>query len=79
MVLTKTDLLGPDDDPPVLDAPEAWGVFTISSVARKGLPTLLEALWSRIREVIEAEEAGGATGGAADKALDEDDEDWGTF
>ena len=58
VVLTKTDLLGPEDDPPVLDAPEAWGVFTVSSVARTGLPGLLEALWMRVREVIDAEATG---------------------
>jgi hypothetical protein len=49
-----------------LDAPEAWGVFTVSSVARTGLSGLLEALWLRIREVIDTETTG--TG----------DEDWDT-
>ena len=53
LVLTKTDLLGPGEDPPVLDAPEAWGVFTVSSVARTGLQALLEGLWAKVREVIE--------------------------
>lgn len=65
LVLTKSDLLGPDDAPPVVDAPEAWGVFTVSSVARTGLPALLEALWANI-------------GLAADvDPPDADDEDWG--
>ena len=58
LVLTKTDLLGPEEDPPELDAPEAWGVFNVSSVARKGLDALLEALWLRIREAVEEEDAG---------------------
>ena len=66
VVLTKTDLLGPGDDPPPLDAPEAWGVFVVSSVARTGLSDLLEALWGRVREVID-EEAGGV-----------EEEDWDT-
>ena len=60
VVLTKTDLLGPEEDTPVLDAPEAWGVYPVSAVARTGLPALLEALWLRIREVIDAEAAGEA-------------------
>ena len=34
-----------------VDAPDAWGVFAISSVARRGLPELLEALWERSRAV----------------------------
>ena len=58
VILTKTDLLGPGDDPPALDAPEAWGVFGVSSVARTGLSDLLEALWVRLREVIDEEAAG---------------------
>ncbi len=61
LVLTKSDLLGPKDDPPVLDAPDAWGVFTVSSVARKDLSPLLESLWSKIREVVDAEATGEAT------------------
>ena len=61
LVLTKSDLLGPKDDPPVLDAPDAWGEFTVSSVARKDLSSLLESLWSKIREVVDAEATGEAT------------------
>ena len=55
VVLTKADLLPADGDIPRIVAPDAWGSFTISSVARKGLPELLEALWERSR-AIEAEE-----------------------
>ncbi|MHC4924810.1 MAG: GTPase ObgE [Planctomycetota bacterium] len=57
VVLTKSDLLAPDAAPPVIDAPKAWGTHVISSVARRGLPELLEGLWSRSRAV-EAEEKG---------------------
>jgi GTP-binding protein len=57
LVLTKADLLGPDDPGPVVAAPEAWGTFTVSSVAHQGLAPLLEALWARTREVVR-EEAG---------------------
>jgi GTPase len=49
VLLTKTDLLGPDDPTPVVRASEAWGVFALSSVARSGLEPVLEALWNRVR------------------------------
>ena len=55
LVLTKTDLLPPDAEPPTVDAPEAWGVFAVSAVARQALTPLLEALWARTREVIREE------------------------
>jgi GTP-binding protein len=57
LVLSKTDLLGPDAALPELDAPEAWGVFSISAVARKGLPLLLESLFAQTR--MEEEKSGG--------------------
>lgn len=57
LVLTKTDLLPPGEAPPEVEAPEAWGVFAVSSVARQALGPLLEALWARVRAVIR-EEAG---------------------
>jgi GTP-binding protein len=63
VVLTKTDLLG-DEPLPEVAAPEAFGVFAVSSVARAGIPELLEALWERSRAV-EREEKG-----------DEDEEWW---
>ncbi len=53
VVLTKTDLLHPEDPLPEVDAPEAWGVLPVSAVARKGLHLLLEGLWARIREEVE--------------------------
>ena len=65
VVLTKTDLLGPDDALPSLEAPDAFGVFSISAVARRGLPELLEALWERSRAVERAEKG-------------EDEEEWWT-
>jgi GTPase len=55
VVLTKTDLLGPDDPAPAIDAPDAWGQFRISAVARRGLDEVLEALWSRVRTVVAEE------------------------
>jgi GTP-binding protein len=55
VVITKTDLLPPDMSPPVIEAPEAWGQFVVSAVARRGLDQLLEDLWTRIRHEIDAE------------------------
>lgn len=57
VLLTKLDLLGPDAAVPVLDAPEAWGVFEVSAATRRGLAELLEALWRHVRGVV-AEEQG---------------------
>ena len=65
VVLTKSDLLPPDEALPEISAPRAWGIYAVSSVARKGLGELLEGLWGRSRAV-EAEEKG------------EDPEEWWT-
>jgi GTP-binding protein len=56
VVLTKADLLGPEDEPPSVDAPEAWATFLISSVAQSGVSDLMEGLWERTREAILEEE-----------------------
>ncbi|MEE2898702.1 MAG: GTPase ObgE [Gemmatimonadota bacterium] len=45
VMLTKTDLLPPDEALPELEAPDAWGVFGVSSVAHRGLDEVLSALW----------------------------------
>src|SRR5688572_23688460 len=55
ILITKMDMLGPDDEPPRVDAPDAWGQFAISAVAHQGLPDVLEAMWQRVRDVIEDE------------------------
>ncbi len=55
VVITKTDLLGPDGDAPSVTAPAAWGVFAVSSVARRGIGELLEGLWEKSRAVVRAE------------------------
>ena len=47
VVFTKMDLLG-DEDPPPLEAPEAFGIYAISAAGRTGLDTLLAAWWSRL-------------------------------
>ncbi len=56
--LSKTDLLGPDDPLPALDAPEALGVVPFSSVARTELQPLLERLWEASRAVVAEEREG---------------------
>ena len=47
VVFTKMDLLG-DDDPPPIDAPDAFGIFAISAAGRTGLDPLLAAWWRRL-------------------------------
>ena len=54
LVLTKTDLFGPEASLPPVTAPDAWGVFTVSAATRQGLAPLLEALWAQTREVASA-------------------------
>lgn len=63
VVVTKTDLLSPEDPLPELSVMDAWGVFFISSVARKGLSELLEGLYAQTRMEVE-------------KEGDEEGEDW---
>jgi GTP-binding protein len=53
VVFTKMDLLG-EDEPPPIDAPEAFGVFAISAAARNGLEPLLAAWWSRLLDLKKA-------------------------
>lgn len=50
VLLTKLDLLPPDEREPTLHAPDAWAAFPLSSVTREGVPEALEALWARVQE-----------------------------
>ncbi len=54
VVITKADVLADDMSPPRIAAPAAWGQFVISAVARRGLDQLLEDLWTRVRQEIDA-------------------------
>ena len=47
VVFTKMDLMGDLEAPPI-EAPQAFGVFTVSAAGRLGLDTLLAAWWSRL-------------------------------
>jgi GTP-binding protein len=55
VMLTRADLLGPDTEPPTIDAAGAWGTFVVSSVAGIGLTEVLEALWTEVRKTVHAE------------------------
>ena len=50
VIISKTDLLPPDTAPPRIDAPDAWGHFAVSAVARRDLDPLLEELWNAVRK-----------------------------
>src|SRR5204863_689370 len=50
VVFTKMDLLGEDEAPPI-DAPDAFGVFAISSAARLGLDALLAVWWKQVLDL----------------------------
>jgi GTP-binding protein len=54
-VVTKADLVPPADRQVRLQAPDAWGVFVISSATGEGLDALKEALWTRVRSEKEKE------------------------
>ena len=51
VVLTKRDLLAADDEMPVVEAPDALKVVTISSAAGQGLEELKEMLWKIVQDV----------------------------
>ena len=55
VVLTKTDLLPPEASLPNVTVTDAWGVFFISAVAKRGLTPLLEGLYAKTREEVERE------------------------
>lgn len=55
VVVTKTDLLPPEVSLPNVTVTDAWGVFFISAVARRGLTPLLEGLYAKTREEVERE------------------------
>jgi GTP-binding protein len=58
VLITKTDLLPADATLPRVDAPDAWGQFAISAVARRGLAELLEALWAHVQDADEEDKSG---------------------
>ena len=59
VVFSKMDLLG-EDQPPPIDAPDAFGVFAISAAARQGLDGLISAWWTQLLEMRKADERAAA-------------------
>ena len=55
VLLTKADLVPAGEEPPALEAPDAWGVFLISGVTGQGAAELKEALWRVVRDAVSAE------------------------
>src|SRR5215212_9018216 len=53
VVFTKMDLLGEDEAPPI-EAPDAFGIFTISAAARTGLDALKDAWWRELLKMRKA-------------------------
>ncbi len=58
VVFTKMDLLADEESPPI-EAPHAFGVFSISAAARQGLDTLLSGLWTELLRLRKVEERRG--------------------
>lgn len=56
IVLSKSDLLRPGDEPPSVTAPSSIATFVVSGVARAGLKELSEALWGEVRRQIEQDD-----------------------
>jgi GTP-binding protein len=56
LLLSKADLLGPEDDPPLPRTPDAWGTFVVSAVSGRGIDAWKEAMWDRVRASVEAEQ-----------------------
>jgi len=55
VVITKIDLVPPGGPLPEVKAPEAWGTFHVSAVARRGLAELLEGLYEQVRRELQGE------------------------
>jgi GTP-binding protein len=55
VVFTKLDLLGEDYVPPI-DAPDAFGLYSISAAGRIGLDSLMAAWWSHLLELKKSEQ-----------------------
>ena len=60
VVFSKMDLLG-ENEPPPIDAPDAFGVFAVSAAARQGLDGLISAWWTQLLDMKKADERAAAT------------------
>lgn len=57
VVVSKADLLAPDDSLDLPHVPGAWGQFVISAVSGKGIDAWKEAVWKQVRGEIQEETA----------------------
>ncbi len=48
VAFSKMDLRAPGDEPPAVEAPDAWGMYRVSAVAGEGLAELLEGCWRQL-------------------------------
>lgn len=64
VVVSKADLIAPDDDPPRPAAADAWGTFVMSAVTGAGVEAWKEAVWAHVRQEVSR------------AALDADEEPW---
>ncbi len=55
VVITKTDLLAPEEALPTIAAPASWAVFSVSAMAKAGVHRLLEGLWKETHRVRDEE------------------------
>jgi GTPase len=62
VVVSKSDLLPPDQPPPLPAVEGAWGRFTISAVTGAGMDEWKEAVWRHVRQEVRREEAHEETG-----------------
>ncbi|MFW6330497.1 MAG: GTPase ObgE [Gemmatimonadota bacterium] len=53
LVISKADLLGPDEEAEPPDARGAWGTFVLSAVSGRGVAEWKEAVWERLRAEVE--------------------------
>jgi GTP-binding protein len=67
VLLTKRDLLSPEQPLPALDAPDAAGVLSVSSVAGTGLDEVKEFLW---KFVAGAKASAGEAGASAETVVE---------
>ena len=62
VVFSKMDLHPVGTDPPVVDAPGAWGTYPVSAVTGEGVSGLLEGCWGQLR--------------ASRRAMEQEDDEW---
>lgn len=58
VVFSKMDLTSPESQEPVVDAPDASGIYHVSAVTGRGVNRLLEGCWQQLEAARGAEPAG---------------------